>query len=158
MQRDEQWMWVIVGLLVLLGGGGTAVAIYNQTRGLRNNNPGNIRHSSTVWQGQATQQNDASFVTFVSPEYGIRALAKVLQTYFSNGYDTVEEIISRWAPPTENDTGAYIRNVANALGVSSTAPLSPSTAISGLVSAIIRQENGIQPYSSALLNKGIALA
>ena len=88
----------------------------NQTRGIRNNNPLNIRRSSTRWQGARKEQTDKSFVQFETMAYGYRAAWKVLQTYYERfctqgkAY-TVRNIIERWAPPTENDTEAYIKNV-----------------------------------------------
>lgn len=85
-------------------------------RGIRNNNPLNIRRSATRWQGAREEQTDKSFVQFKSMAYGYRAAWKVLQTYYEyfcrqgKPY-TVRHIITRWAPPSENDTEAYIRNV-----------------------------------------------
>ena len=86
------------------------------TRGLRNNNPLNIRYSQDQWQGAATTQTDKSFVQFESMAYGYRAAWKTLDTYnlrFRCEYKpyNVRNIIARWAPPTENDTEAYIIGV-----------------------------------------------
>ena len=86
------------------------------TRGIRNNNPLNIRRSSTHWQGARKEQTDKSFVQFETMAYGYRAAWKILQTYYetfrrNNQPFTVRNIISRWAPPNENDTEAYIINV-----------------------------------------------
>lgn len=157
-RNDDVWTWVLFGLFLLLTGG-TAVAVYNQTRGLRNNNPGNIRKSGTQWQGMASVQADPSFVTFTSPEYGIRAIARLLTTYYQSGLRTVEDMISRWAPPSENPTNAYIQNVAKAVGIAPDTPITNlSAALPGLVHGIITQENGLQPYSAALIQKGISLA
>ena len=88
----------------------------NMTRGLRNNNPLNIRHSADRWQGARAEQTDPSFVQFESMAYGYRAGWKVLDTYCLNFRRerkpyTVRNIIARWAPPTENNTEAYIRSV-----------------------------------------------
>ena len=81
-------------------------------RGIRNNNPGNLRHSSQ-WQGLRTEQADPAFCQFETMAYGIRALIKTLITYHRRyGLSTVAGIIRRWAPPTENDTAAYSRAVA----------------------------------------------
>jgi len=67
---------------------------------VRNNNPANIRRGSTKWQGESAVQTDAAFVQFITPEYGIRALSKVLDTYASKyGLNTVSGIINRFAPP-----------------------------------------------------------
>ena len=88
----------------------------NMTRGLRNNNPLNIRHSADRWQGARTEQTDASFVQFQSMAYGYRAGWKLLESYWKHFNTarqpfTVEAVIRRWAPPSENDTTAYIRTV-----------------------------------------------
>lgn len=92
------------------------------TRGLRNNNPLNIRHSSDEWQGAATTQTDTAFVQFQSMAYGYRAAWKILDTYCltfrreRRAYN-VRNIIARWAPPTENDTEAYVKTVVKLSGL-----------------------------------------
>lgn len=128
-----------------------------QPRGIRNNNPGNIERTATAWQGMSERQTDARFIVFESPFYGIRALARVLRTYKNSyGLNTVRGIINRWAPPVENDTGAYVRSVAAAIGVSPDQPLAfDAGQLRRLVAAIVRHENGQQPYSDALLDEGI---
>ncbi|HAU5684489.1 TPA: structural protein [Proteus mirabilis] len=118
-------------------------------RGERNNNPGNIRHGSK-WQGLSAQQTDKDFCQFVSPEYGIRAIYKLLQTYQKKyELNTVESIIDRYAPPNENNTAGYINRAAKDIGVSVNAPInvsSKSVAIA-LATAIVGVELGYQPYS-----------
>ena len=128
-------------------------------RGLRNQNPGNIRHSRTLWQGEAAVQPDPDFVTFSAPEWGLRAVAKILLTYQRNGLDTVRKMIGRWAPPTENDTAAYVVSVAQSLGVSPDAPLDLTQPAlrGGMVKAIVRHENGQQPYSDAQVTRALGL-
>lgn len=87
-------------------------------RGIRNNNPGNIDRNTTKWLGMADKQTDARFIVFKEMKYGCRAILKLLSTYY-NKYNlyTVKDIISRWAPSTENDTSAYYKKVAKDLGV-----------------------------------------
>lgn len=118
-------------------------------RGERNNNPGNIRHGSK-WQGLSAQQIDPSFCQFVSPEYGIRAIYKLLQTY-QNKYElnTVESIIDRYAPPNENNTAGYINRAARDIGVSVNEPINVSSkpVAIALATAIVGVELGYQPYS-----------
>lgn len=137
-------------------------------RGIRNNNPGNVRHGSN-WQGMAPVQTDADFVQFIDPVYGVRALAKVLRTYRdAHGIRTVRGIIERWAPPVGQDasgkaytqnTGAYVQSVAGKLGVNPDAPLSFSgEQVQQLVTAIIKHENGRQPYDAAVIRQGVSLA
>ena len=91
-------------------------------RGLRNNNPLNIRHSADRWQGARITQTDKSFVQFESMAYGYRAGWKVLDTYWKRFAEerlpyNVRNIIARWAPPSENDTEAYIRSVTLLAGL-----------------------------------------
>jgi hypothetical protein len=131
----------------------------NATRSIRNHNPGNIRLSPRKWQGQvpASEQKDKSFVQFTAPEFGIRAMAKVLKSYMGRGLITIEKIISTWAPATENDTRAYVLSVAKQANLSPTEPLT-QTQVMKLIPAIIKHENGAQPYSLDTINKGISLA
>lgn len=129
-------------------------------RGIRNNNPGNIRHGD-AWQGLAEPQTDSSFCVFRSPEYGIRALAKVLLNYEKKyGLNTVRKIVSRYAPENENDTESYIKSVAGQLGVDTDEPITvrDKATLLVLVKAIIRHENGEQPYSNEILIKGLEMA
>jgi hypothetical protein len=113
-------------------------------RGLRNNNPLNIRHNADVFQGE-TKGNDKSFKTFSTMPYGYRAAFVTLATYLSRGWNTIEKIISRWAPPIENDTEKYIANVEKWSGVPRNRIL---TAVDGadyimIVSAMCAVENGV---------------
>ena len=126
------------------------------TRGERNCNPGNLdRTSNTVWQGQAQDQSgDSRFVVFTDEHYGIRALAKVLLSYYrKHGLDSVHKIIDRWAPPSENNTGAYINHVATVLGVGidETIDVTDPDTLEVLVRAIIEHENGRCVYPDATL-------
>ena len=92
-------------------------------RGIRNNNPLNIRHSADQWQGACEEQKDKSFVQFQSTAYGYRAAWKVLQSYYNrfcmqSKPFTVRNIIYRWAPPEDNNaTEAYIRKVLQLSGI-----------------------------------------
>jgi hypothetical protein len=127
-------------------------------RGIRNNNPGNIRHGAK-WQGLAEVQKDKDFCTFKSPEYGIRALARVLKTYKSRyGLNTVEGIINRYAPQNENDTSAYIKHIVKELDISPSDEIElTDDELIVLIKAIIKHENGTQPYSTDVIRDGILL-
>lgn len=137
------------------------------SRGIRNNNPGNIRVGAK-WQGLATpdemtdaQKAEKEFCVFKSPPWGIRAMARTLITYQDkHKLNTVSGIINRWAPPVENDTGAYASHVASKIGVGVHEPINIHTyeAMRPLIEAIILHENGEQPYSSAQIDKGLVLA
>ncbi|MGH8032512.1 MAG: structural protein P5 [Luteimonas sp.] len=134
-------------------------------RGVRNNNPGNIDRSGVAWQGEdrsaKARQQEARFCVFTSAEFGFRALAKVLQTYQSkHGLRTVKAIINRWAPPTENITSAYVREVAKALSVDpdSRIDVTKFDTAFGIAKAISRHENGGHYWSDATIAKGLELA
>ncbi|MGH8810360.1 MAG: hypothetical protein ACREXO_00055 [Advenella sp.] len=147
-------------------GGTTRVSstqVVDGTRGIRNNNPGNIEfNDSNSWQGQTG--SDGRFAKFETPEHGIRALGRNLLSYGKQGYDTPAEIIGRWAPPgkdgKENDTQAYIKSVCAQLGVTADQPLDLTNAdtLANLCNAIMKQENGKVPYSSDQVNKGVQAA
>lgn len=128
------------------------------SRGIRNNNPGNIRIGATQWQGMAIEQNDPSFIQFSTPEFGIRAIAKIMLTYESMGVNTIEAAIHRWAPPVENDTDAYVQAVCDGCSVGATTVVDLRALMPNLVKAIILHENGSQPYTDDQINAGIALA
>jgi hypothetical protein len=130
-------------------------------RGIRNHNPGNIRRSSDPWQGLAERQSDVEFFTFKSPIYGIRALARTLITYQDkHGLRTIRQIIGRWAPPVENNTNAYVRAVAEAtdLDADQMLDLHNFDYLFPLTKAIIKHENGQQPYNEAQISKALVLA
>ena len=87
-----------------------------ESRGIRNNNPLNIRHSADRWEGARIEQTDKSFVQFQTMAYGYRAAWKVLESYWKHFKRqrqpfTVAHIIARWAPPSENHTDAYVSTV-----------------------------------------------
>lgn len=85
-------------------------------RGLRNNNPLNIRRSPSKWLGEVdilSGRQDTTFCQFNSLAYGYRAAAKLLQTYQTKyKLYVLSQIIGRWAPPNENNTQAYATRVA----------------------------------------------
>ena len=90
-----------------------------EPRGIRNNNPLNIRKSKDNWQGLRTLQEDREFCQFSSMAYGWRAAFVILcKTYYGKyKLKTIRAIITRWAPPKENNTEAYIRRVTDRIGI-----------------------------------------
>ena len=120
-------------------------------RGIRNCNPGNIRHDTDGycdWQyvecNDGTKE-DKSFCTFDSMAYGIRALIKTLITYTTKrGCKTVRDIINRWAPSNENNTQAYIESVAKAINKDPDEVLdfSNTSLYLEIAKAIAKHENG----------------
>lgn len=141
--------------------------IDTKTRGERNNNPGNIDRNNIKWKGMsADQSGDSRFIVFDAPVWGIRAIARNILSY-SRVYpqdtpqdiDTVREVINRWAPPGENDTGAYVNAVAHDCGVEPDTPLdlTDEAVMCRLVKAIIKHENGRVIYSDADIYQGVEL-
>lgn len=90
-----------------------------ESRGIRNNNPLNIRRSGDNWQGLRTLQEDREFCQFSSMAYGWRAAFVILcKTYYGKyKLKTIRALITRWAPPKENNTEAYIRRVTDRIGI-----------------------------------------
>lgn len=87
-------------------------------RGLRNNNPGNIRINNDLFQGEVRPSEDKSFKQFTTMAYGYRAMFKILSNYFKNyKLDTIRKMITRWAPPKENHTEKYIKAVSDYAGI-----------------------------------------
>ena len=117
-------------------------------RGIRNNNPLNIRRSKDKWQGLSALQTDAAFCQFESMEYGWRAAFYLLTRTYYHKYRlfTIRNIIRRWAPENENNTEAYIRNVSRLTGIDPNEPLGIPSDKPGrwiaLGLAMAMQENG----------------
>ena len=134
-----------------------------ETRGVRNNNPGNIDYNkANAWQGQLGLELGVPkprFARFDSPENGIRALGKLLLTYQDkHKLRTVSAIISRWAPSNENDTASYVRAVERLTNTKpgDTIDLRSYGVMSGFVKAIIHHENAGYEYPEAILKEGVA--
>ncbi|ECE1698099.1 hypothetical protein CT491_17740 [Salmonella enterica] len=157
-QQNGELSDTVAGSRRAVAGGGESAA--DGPRGVRNNNPGNLEASSSnPWVGQTG--SDGRFAKFETPEHGIRALGRNLISYQRQGIDTVGEIINRWAPPSDNnDTTAYIRAVCAQLGVTANQPLDASNpdTLQALCAAIIKHENGTQPYSPDQLSTGVSAA
>lgn len=119
-------------------------------RGLRNNNPGNIRNSQrTEWQGEVKEcdKKDNSFEEFEDMEHGYRALIKLLQNYRRrHGCRTIADFINRWAPTNENDTAAYIKSVCYKLDVPTSyqPDVEDCDTMCALAAAISEHENGVK--------------
>ena len=130
-------------------------------RGARNNNPGNIKHGND-WQGES-KGTDLTFETFKSPEYGVRATAKLLRNYQRvHGLNTVRGIINRWAPSgvDNNSTSNYINSVAGWVGVDpdTKMDLNNAATLSALTAAMARYENGGDFFSRDVIERGVQMA
>lgn len=119
-------------------------------RGLRNFNPGNIRQSKTKYLGEVRPSRDAAFKQFETMAWGYRAMFVLLHTYSRNGYRTLRQMITRYAPPIENHTESYITHVSRWAEVFPDAPLDtldPAVMIS-VVGAMSHMENGVPAVDS----------
>ena len=134
-------------------------------RGIRNNNPLNIRHTAKdQWKGLKAQQTDASFCQFERMEYGWRAAFYLLTRTYYHKYRlfTIRGIISKWVPPNENLTATYIANVCRLTGIAPDEPIGiPSDQparwmMLGVAMAI--QENGTDSLDYFAMLKGWTLA
>lgn len=130
------------------------------TLGERLNNPGNIRITNQSWVGKIDPSADKEFEQFDTPEHGIRAMAKIILTYYHNGINTIEGVINKWAPPNENPTAAYIKNVCDRCGYNSDSQLMFTSLddIAPVILGMIDQEQGGCIYTMEQINTGCRMA
>ena len=140
-----------------------------QPRGLRNNNPLNIRLSSDRWVGQrppsASPEGEKVFCVFESMMYVWRAAFRLLcHTYYGKyKLRTIRDIIYRWAPPKENNTAAYIRRVSDYISIGPDRELGdPKThptqwMMLGIAMAVVECGTSNQDYLSMLKGWEMAL-
>lgn len=130
-----------------------------EPRGIRNNNPLNIRIGNT-WLGEVNDPTDSEFEQFCSMEYGCRAAFCILRRYIKRyKLNNISQIISRWAPKNENATQAYIDHVCNQMGYTpdSVIEYENRDAMCKLVAAMAVVENGQSiPYEK--IQKGYDIA
>ncbi|HGE8301172.1 TPA: lytic transglycosylase [Serratia marcescens] len=139
----------------------------NEPRGIRNNNPGNLNY---VGQNGATLEQHATprFANFISPFAGFMALGKQIKAYYNGtskaaGYQklqSVEDIISRFAPASENNTQAYINKLSKMLGVGrgDSLNIQDPQVLATLMNGITQIENGKNPYAPEMVLKAAQLA
>lgn len=127
----------------------------SNVRGIRNNNPGNIRWGDH-WRGlvSESQRTDKAFCQFVNAEYGIRAMMIILNHYHTqHGLNTLDGIIRRWAPPEENNTQAYIDGISTVIRLSALKDYEDSELVAARIAAAlgmyIKKGDG-QDYSESL--------
>lgn len=123
-------------------------APYGTTRGYRNNNPLNIRlNERNNWKGKVLANTDGAFEQFVSMPYGFRAALYLFRKYIRQGYNTVEKIVGKWAPPSENHTGKYISFVTGKTQMAPDQVLKAADAehLKILAHAMAWYENGTPP-------------
>ena len=119
-----------------------AAAVRNKgsSRGMRNNNPGNIEYGAFAKRMGATG-SDGRFAIFPTMDAGKRATDALLNGYVDKGFDSVNKIINRWAPSSENNTSAYVGAVSSRLGVDPNQKLTREQ-LGGVAEAIYGHENG----------------
>ena len=135
------WPWLTLAIAVII----TRMSKESNTkvaRGIRNNNPGNIRIGIN-WLGRVVPGKDLSFVEFKSMPYGVRALYIDLINKHKSGLRTIRDIIYKYAPPTENLTNAYIASVAQSMKLGANTLFAPTAKnFTALAKAIVKHENG----------------
>lgn len=151
--------WIAGALALIIYFGKEAIM---KTRGLRNNNPGNIKElpgDTTQWLGERATDDDPVFEEFETPGHGIRAIGKIIDSYRRRGVITVRQIIETWAPGSENNTEAYVHSVAKQTGWQEDfTPNRLEGNYTALVKAIIKHENGINPYDDDFIADSLAIA
>ena len=123
------------------------------SRGLRNNNPGNIRLGSFRYKGEKAKSSDAAFRQFESIEWGYRAMFVLLNNYAKKyGCDTLRKMINRYAPPVENHTENYIRRVCDATHLLPDEQISTidGPTMTAVVAAMSEVENGVKADTKAV--------
>ena len=125
-------------------------------RGIRNNNPGNIRSNHfNAWVGQCGTDTEGMCV-FKSPVEGLNALARLLRVYHDyHADDTIRMIITRFAPSNENDTKSYIEDVSKRMKKSADVIVNFPSDLPALMQAIIYHENGQCPYDDAIIRLSV---
>ena len=120
------------------------------SRGIRNNNPFNIRKGST-WNGERPNQSDPAFEEFTSMEMGIRAGLKLIRNHVTGfggkrkPMNSIAKLIAVWAPPTENNTDEYVRTVSRLTGIPKTRTIFPDDrcALLAIAKAMAKVECGV---------------
>ena len=147
----KRWLKILIGVIVL-----GAVVMTMLPKGIRNNNPGNIRKSADDWEGLSSRRDDGEFFIFTNPFWGLRALARILTNYRKrHNIDTIRGVIERYAPGTENDTEAYIAAVEKSTGVDADRQLFLDPFLPLLIPAIVKHEIGFNPFTDRFIGKAI---
>ena len=126
-------------------------------RGLRLNNPGNIRPGAGFF-GEIG--DDGGYAEFDSDAAGIRAIQRLLKTYGNqHGINTLRGLANRYAPPSDNNpTDNYVDFLSQQTGIDPDEPINLAERGSEIIPAIIGFEQGQQPFSQEMINKAIGAA
>lgn len=129
-------------------------------RGIRNDNPCNIRRTKDKWQGMRETQTDRQFVQFKSRLWGYRAVFVILRNYMKKGKNTIGKIIARWAPSSDgNNTQSYIGYVSRGTGIDASRALrwEDRDDLVEIVRSMAQMESGIIE-DKALIEKAYEMA
>jgi hypothetical protein len=147
---------------VILGGRRLSTLVDRDPRGVRLNNPTNIRHGRSAWRGMAREQPDPDFVAYEEPLYGLRAAAVLLANYRRRyGIGTLGAVAARWAPADDhNDVLAYTATLARVsrYDADREIDLSNPSVLARVIPAIVVAENSVNPYTPEQIVDAIILA
>ena len=122
-----------------------------QPRGIRNCNPLSIRRNpANRWRGLRPVQTDPAFCQFTEMKWGLRAAIKLMRNYIRHGASTPRLIISRWAPPSENQTDSYVQHACQRAGLDPDNPVSCWADQRKLIKAMAWIESRYQPTDEQL--------
>lgn len=125
------------------------------TRGMRNNNPGNIEYGKFAISKGAIG-TDGRFAIFPDMKSGEAAMADLLKnSYKDKGHDTISKILNRYAPGSENNTGGYINSVAKATGIDPNKKLTDEE-LKSVQAAMMNVESGYKKQPVGLGNGALS--
>ena len=156
------WVRALIVTATVVGVAAAGRKVYSAItlpRGMRNNNPGNIKLTNTAWRGKVPRHKntDGVFEQFTDPVYGTRAMIKTLISYIKGDHNTIEKIIHRYAPSSENNTLAYISAISKATGIARYKKLDPTKeTLKKLVQSMAHHENGRAAVSTNMFNQAYA--
>lgn len=135
----------------------------DEPRGIRNRNPGNLTELSggQTWKGQISVDrapDGHNYVVFSDHHWGLRACARLLRNYQrKHGLKTVQELISRYAPPVANPTSHYVEFVEQEMQLRphQQIDLSDAGTLVELVKAVVRFECGYHPFSALTIMSAV---
>lgn len=129
-------------------------------RGYRNNNPLNVRkNAANAWKGKVVPGSDPAFEQFITMAYGYRCALYLLRKYIGQGHNTIRKIVTKWAPPSENNTSGYVSNVATRTGIGTDTVIdrNDQQKLCKIAWAMAWVENGYAPASMDDIYAGWAL-
>lgn len=160
MTTNTKILLGVLGIIFLSATAVVAKKVLNVPRGIRNNNPGNLRDTTIAWQGEvpAGKKQDKVFEEFTEMKYGVRALIMDIQSDLKKGLVTIHDLISAFAPSSENNTKKYIEFVVKHTGFVEYQTLKNTKAfLFPLTKAIARYETGKDIITEDLFDQAFAL-